>query len=42
MSVRDLIIVGAGPVGLTAALDLASRGIDVVIAELRLVIVAVQ
>ncbi len=31
----SVLVVGAGPVGLTAALDLASRGIDVVIAELR-------
>jgi 2-polyprenyl-6-methoxyphenol hydroxylase-like FAD-dependent oxidoreductase len=30
-----VLIVGAGPVGLTLALDLASRGIDVVVAELR-------
>ena len=28
-------MVGAGPVGLTAAMDLASRGIDVVVAEIR-------
>jgi len=31
----QVLIVGAGPVGLTLALDLASRGVDVVIAELR-------
>lgn len=31
----DAAIVGAGPVGLTLALDLASRGIRVVVAELR-------
>src|SRR3954463_928121 len=31
----SVLVVGAGPVGLTAALDLASRGIDVVIAEMR-------
>src|SRR4051812_5530840 len=31
----QVLVVGAGPVGLTAALDLASRGIDVVIAEMR-------
>jgi 2-polyprenyl-6-methoxyphenol hydroxylase-like FAD-dependent oxidoreductase len=31
----DVLIVGAGPVGLTLAMDLASRGIQVVIAELR-------
>ena len=30
-----VLIVGAGPVGLTLAIDLASRGVDVVIAELR-------
>ena len=30
-----MLIVGAGPVGLTAAIDLASRGVDVVVAELR-------
>jgi 2-polyprenyl-6-methoxyphenol hydroxylase-like FAD-dependent oxidoreductase len=30
-----VLIVGAGPVGLTAALDLAWRGIDVTVAELR-------
>ncbi len=30
-----VLIVGAGPVGMTLALDLASRGIDVAIAELR-------
>lgn len=30
-----VLIVGAGPVGLTAAMDLASRGIDVVVAEIR-------
>lgn len=31
----SVLIVGAGPVGLTAAMDLASRGIDVIVAELR-------
>jgi 2-polyprenyl-6-methoxyphenol hydroxylase-like FAD-dependent oxidoreductase len=31
----SVLIVGAGPVGLTAAIDLASRGVDVVVAELR-------
>lgn len=31
----DVLIVGAGPVGLTLAMDLASRGIHVVIAEIR-------
>jgi 2-polyprenyl-6-methoxyphenol hydroxylase-like FAD-dependent oxidoreductase len=31
----DVLIVGAGPVGLTLAMDLASRGIQVVIAEVR-------
>ncbi len=31
----QVLVVGAGPVGLTAAMDLASRGIDVVVAELR-------
>ena len=30
-----VLIVGAGPVGLTVALDLAWRGIDVTVAELR-------
>ena len=30
----QVLIVGAGPVGLTAAMDLASRGIDVVVAEI--------
>jgi len=30
-----VLVVGAGPVGLTAAMDLASRGIDVVVAEIR-------
>jgi 2-polyprenyl-6-methoxyphenol hydroxylase-like FAD-dependent oxidoreductase len=31
----QVLIVGAGPVGLTAAMDLGSRGIDVVVAEIR-------
>ena len=31
----DVLIVGAGPVGLTMAMDLASRGVSVVIAEMR-------
>jgi 2-polyprenyl-6-methoxyphenol hydroxylase-like FAD-dependent oxidoreductase len=35
MQQTQVLIVGAGPVGLTAAMDLASRGIDVVVAELR-------
>lgn len=30
-----VLVVGAGPVGLTAAMDLASRGLDVIVAELR-------
>ena len=28
----QVLVVGAGPVGLTAAMDLASRGIEVVVA----------
>ncbi len=31
----DVLIVGAGPVGLTLAMDLASSGISVVIAKIR-------
>src|SRR3977135_137463 len=31
----DVLIVGAGPVGLTLALDLAWRGIDVTVVETR-------
>src|ERR1044072_175678 len=31
----QVLVVGAGPVGLTAAMGLASRGIDVVVAEIR-------
>jgi 2-polyprenyl-6-methoxyphenol hydroxylase-like FAD-dependent oxidoreductase len=30
-----VLIIGAGPVGLSLALDLASRGVDVVVAEIR-------
>src|SRR5258708_33213858 len=30
-----VLVVGAGPVGLTVAMDLASRGIDVAVAEIR-------
>ncbi|MGY4349097.1 2-polyprenyl-6-methoxyphenol hydroxylase-like FAD-dependent oxidoreductase [Bradyrhizobium sp. GM7.3] len=33
--VSSVLIVGAGPVGLTLALDLAWRGIDVTIIEQR-------
>src|SRR3954452_22272081 len=32
----SILVVGGGPVGLTLAIDLASRGIDVTIVELRL------
>ena len=35
MMETPVLIVGAGPVGLTAALDLAWRGIDVTVAEIR-------
>jgi 2-polyprenyl-6-methoxyphenol hydroxylase-like FAD-dependent oxidoreductase len=31
----DVVVVGAGPVGLTLAIDLAGRGIDVVVVEAR-------
>jgi 2-polyprenyl-6-methoxyphenol hydroxylase-like FAD-dependent oxidoreductase len=31
----DVVIVGAGPVGLTLAMDLAARGVQVVVAETR-------
>ena len=31
----DVLIVGAGPVGLTLAIDLAQRGVSVIIAEMR-------
>jgi 2-polyprenyl-6-methoxyphenol hydroxylase-like FAD-dependent oxidoreductase len=30
-----VLVVGAGPVGLTLAMDLAQRGIDVLVAEIR-------
>src|SRR5687768_1674837 len=30
-----VLVVGAGPVGITLALDLASRGVDVTVAEIR-------
>jgi 2-polyprenyl-6-methoxyphenol hydroxylase-like FAD-dependent oxidoreductase len=35
MTERDVLIVGAGPVGLTLAIDLAWRGIDVTVVETR-------
>jgi 2-polyprenyl-6-methoxyphenol hydroxylase-like FAD-dependent oxidoreductase len=35
MSESDVLIVGAGPVGLTLAIDLAWRGIDVTVVETR-------
>ena len=35
MTEQDVLIVGAGPVGLTLALDLAWRGIDVTVVETR-------
>ena len=35
MSDTDVLIVGAGPVGLTLAIDLAWRGIDVTVVETR-------
>ena len=35
MRQTQVLIVGGGPVGLTAAMDLASRGIEVVVAEMR-------
>jgi 2-polyprenyl-6-methoxyphenol hydroxylase-like FAD-dependent oxidoreductase len=35
MSERDVVIVGAGPVGLTLAIDLAWRGINVTVVETR-------
>src|ERR1700682_3880643 len=31
----QVLVVGGGPVGLTAAMDLAARGIEVVVAEMR-------
>src|SRR5258706_13741678 len=31
----SVLVVGAGPVGLTLAIDLAARGIDVAVVELR-------
>ena len=31
----DVVVVGAGPVGLTLAIDLAGRGIDVIVIETR-------
>ena len=31
----DVLIVGGGPVGLTLAIDLAQRGIEVTVAETR-------
>ncbi|TFZ01328.1 FAD-dependent oxidoreductase [Ramlibacter rhizophilus] len=31
----DVLVVGAGPVGLTLAMDLASRGVQVTVAEIR-------
>ena len=31
----SVLIAGGGPVGLTLAMDLASRGIDVIVAETR-------
>ncbi len=31
----DVLIVGGGPVGLTLAIDLAQRGIEVTVAEIR-------
>ena len=31
----QVVVVGAGPVGLTTAMDLAKRGIDVVVVESR-------
>ena len=34
-STAEVLVVGGGPVGLTLAMDLASRGVDVVVAELR-------
>ncbi|MGH8847299.1 MAG: FAD-dependent oxidoreductase, partial [Polaromonas sp.] len=31
----SILVIGAGPVGLTLAMDLARRGIDVLVAEIR-------
>ena len=31
----DVVVVGAGPVGLTLAMDLAWRGLDVIVLESR-------
>lgn len=31
----DVLVVGAGPVGLTLAMDLAQRGVNVLVAEIR-------
>ena len=35
MTSSDVLIIGAGPVGLTLAIDLAWRGIDVTVVETR-------
>lgn len=34
-STTDVLVVGAGPVGLTLAMDLAARGVQVVVVEIR-------
>ena len=31
----EILVVGGGPVGLTLAMDLAHRGVDVTVAEIR-------
>ena len=31
----DILVVGAGPVGLTLAIDLAQRGVSVTLVEMR-------